>query len=667
MRVSIGCACVVLSGLSCAASGQCAFVPPVLGGDDFGAGFGIACAMDAAGTVALVSGSGYDGGDGLVRTFRRVGGDWVEGPAFGALFGFGDNFGAELAMSDDGLTAVVCAPREPSFTPSFHLAAGGAYIYERAEGTGDWTQSHRFAPPEPGTEENFGAACAISADGSVVVIGEANVLGSKWVGLPDAAWVSTRQGGTWGPLVRLVPSPAPPDSYNFGQSVAISADGTLIAVGAPTPPAFSGESGIVHVFELQGSSWVQTDVLSRPIAGDSFNGFGGFLAFDGTTLLTHNRSETGPGVDGVAPVCLYERSGGAYPAVPSELLIPPAAAPTLGPMVVRNDTLLLCTLAQGVDDGLSVYRRDTDSPTRTWSFDGIFASDDPDPFGGSTGYGRSAAIADDPSVMVVGEPGWSSDPFTFSQEGRINFPDRVFTNDEFVITPGSSTISVTFEFPGMFPQSLFLELLGFFDLGYPVNCDGSDTPVQVVIEGMSFSPADPEVVIEGPLGVPIRLTDVVISLAGPSDPAPVGPFGDAAFTGMVVAVDATVKIGILPSFPFSAEGAQSEPMNAYVFGSMFGMPPRFQVPSLGLDFEPDLGLGDNNPTVTAIGSIFTERDTSCAADLAEPFGVLNFFDVAAFIGLYNAQDPGADLAEPFGVLNFFDVAAYIGAYNAGCP
>lgn len=55
------------------------------------------------------------------------------------------------------------------------------------------------------------------------------------------------------------------------------------------------------------------------------------------------------------------------------------------------------------------------------------------------------------------------------------------------------------------------------------------------------------------------------------------------------------------------------------------------------------------------------------ADVAEPFGALNFFDVASYIGLFNAGDPAADLAAPFGSLNFFDVSAFIGIYNAGCP
>jgi subtilisin family serine protease len=58
---------------------------------------------------------------------------------------------------------------------------------------------------------------------------------------------------------------------------------------------------------------------------------------------------------------------------------------------------------------------------------------------------------------------------------------------------------------------------------------------------------------------------------------------------------------------------------------------------------------------------------ACPADLAEPLGVLNFFDLSAYLGLYNAGDAGADLAEPFGVFNFFDISAYLASYNAGCP
>ncbi len=55
------------------------------------------------------------------------------------------------------------------------------------------------------------------------------------------------------------------------------------------------------------------------------------------------------------------------------------------------------------------------------------------------------------------------------------------------------------------------------------------------------------------------------------------------------------------------------------------------------------------------------------ADLAEPFGVINFFDLAAYLTLYNAGDPAADIAAPLGTLNFFDLSEYLTRYNAGCP
>lgn len=58
---------------------------------------------------------------------------------------------------------------------------------------------------------------------------------------------------------------------------------------------------------------------------------------------------------------------------------------------------------------------------------------------------------------------------------------------------------------------------------------------------------------------------------------------------------------------------------------------------------------------------------ACAADLAAPWGVLNFFDLSTYLAAYNAQNPSADLAAPFGVFNFFDISAYLASYNAGCP
>lgn len=84
-------------------------------------------------------------------------------------------------------------------------------------------------------------------------------------------------------------------------------------------------------------------------------------------------------------------------------------------------------------------------------------------------------------------------------------------------------------------------------------------------------------------------------------------------------------------------------------------------PSLpnNLGFAAEYGLNTTRLVVT--------NQPCSAADLAQPFGDLNFFDIAEYIARFTAADPSADLAAPFGTLNFFDVTTYLSTYNAGCP
>jgi hypothetical protein len=76
--------------------------------------------------------------------------------------------------------------------------------------------------------------------------------------------------------------------------------------------------------------------------------------------------------------------------------------------------------------------------------------------------------------------------------------------------------------------------------------------------------------------------------------------------------------------------------------------------------------GFDNSAFEGAVYVFGETNESCAADLTND-GTLNFFDLAAYIALFNDADMDADLAMPFGELNFFDIAAYVASFNAGCP
>ena len=70
---------------------------------------------------------------------------------------------------------------------------------------------------------------------------------------------------------------------------------------------------------------------------------------------------------------------------------------------------------------------------------------------------------------------------------------------------------------------------------------------------------------------------------------------------------------------------------------------------------------------SADGVVLTGPPMCNDADLADPFGVLDFSDVIAFLTAFGTMDPAADLAAPFGTFDFSDVIAFLGAFGAGCP
>ncbi len=84
----------------------------------------------------------------------------------------------------------------------------------------------------------------------------------------------------------------------------------------------------------------------------------------------------------------------------------------------------------------------------------------------------------------------------------------------------------------------------------------------------------------------------------------------------------------------------------------------------------DSGVGDGVNAIVDLGAAEFQGVTPSAcpvADFAEPFNVLDFSDVVAFLTALGAMDPQADLAPPFGVFDFSDIVAFLAAFGAGCP
>lgn len=127
--------------------------------------------------------------------------------------------------------------------------------------------------------------------------------------------------------------------------------------------------------------------------------------------------------------------------------------------------------------------------------------------------------------------------------------------------------------------------------------------------------------------------------------------------------------------------------NEDTFVTWFSAGPNFALPNRPIDFSaiPSGGVLDEgnyklnwfhaaNNTIntsartTATGDFtltLTPPSPKCLADLNGD-GMLNFFDVSAFLTAFNAMDPSADLNND-GSFDFFDVSVFLTAYAMGCP
>ena len=71
---------------------------------------------------------------------------------------------------------------------------------------------------------------------------------------------------------------------------------------------------------------------------------------------------------------------------------------------------------------------------------------------------------------------------------------------------------------------------------------------------------------------------------------------------------------------------------------------------------------------TIVASGAAPEPAGCnAADIAEPFDVLDLADISAFVQAFTGLDPIADIAAPSGVFDLADLAAFVQAFTSGCP
>jgi hypothetical protein len=282
---------------------------------------------DSSGTGTAASGLDNDESEsGAAYIFSRApgGSSWSQ-TAFikGSHSDAADLFGTSVALSADGSTLAVGSQRDDSDATGGHIAAlscivpapgavcdvGAVDIYTRGL-VGVWSRSAYLRPSIFDSEDMFGTAVALSADGRQLAVG---AIGDDTDAVDSgAAYVFTRSGSGWAQEAFIKAFDVDTgdlfggalDFDDQGRTLAVSAsleDGSQAGVSGDADEA-SANAGAVFVFERSpvDNRWLQSRYIkaSNPDADDHFGGafLRGALALSGdaTTLLVPAADEDGP-------------------------------------------------------------------------------------------------------------------------------------------------------------------------------------------------------------------------------------------------------------------------------------------------------------------------------------------------------------------------------------
>jgi hypothetical protein len=140
--------------------------------------YGDSVALSGDGNTALLGGPSNDKFSGAVWVFDRTATTWSAG---GALTPSGEKgrgaFGASVALSGDGNTAVIGGPFDDFF-------GGAGWVFTRSA-AGAWAQQGaKLTPAAASGASEFGSSAAISSDASTILIGgptDHDLAGAVWV------------------------------------------------------------------------------------------------------------------------------------------------------------------------------------------------------------------------------------------------------------------------------------------------------------------------------------------------------------------------------------------------------------------------------------------------------------------------------------------------------
>lgn len=379
------------------ASAQWVQMGATIEGQDAWIEFGTAVDLSSDGSTLAVGAPRYVGvgeNSGQVRVFRWVNLFWVQMGEDIEGSAPHDYLGSSVALSSDGNRVAVGVPY------AGEMDAGETHIYEWHQLTSQWILLDPIISGEAAIDQS-GWSVSLSANGSRVAIGApGNGVNGSYFG---HARVFERVGTSWVQMGFDIDGLAPAEFA--GWSVALSAGGSRVAVGSPGNSDSATGSGHVRVFRwsVVTQNWHQ---VGAPIAGDEGGDESGFsvaLSSDGSRVaIGAPRNDGGGNLSG--QVRVFEWTGSIWVQLGNNINGEAAMDQAGSTVALSLDGLRVAVGASendshGEQSGqVEVYR--WSAPSQSWHQAGLDIEGLE--VGGRTGY--SVGLSSAGSRLAVGAP-----------------------------------------------------------------------------------------------------------------------------------------------------------------------------------------------------------------------------------------------------------------------
>ena len=246
--------------------------------------FGSSVDLSSDGTVLAALASSWYGGH--VRVYQFSNNAWIQrGSDIDEETSNDFYYEPAISLSSDGTVLAVGAPENDGKNGK---DSGHVRVFKYANSK--WTQRGSDIDGAA-AQDRFGHSVSLSSDGTIVAVGASEYFSS----IPGSGYVRVYKYDTnnaaWAQLGKDIYGEAIYDA--FGESVSLSSDGFVLAVGATENDGSGNGSGHVRVFKFANNAWTQLGAdIDGEAAGDE-SGRSVALSSDGSIVAVRARSVAG--------------------------------------------------------------------------------------------------------------------------------------------------------------------------------------------------------------------------------------------------------------------------------------------------------------------------------------------------------------------------------------